>query len=867
MPETEKGQSTLKNQLMKGGVDEKELKNIGNEAGTTGTDILGGYLNEDPNTKWKTLQSKIDIIEEMLTNDASIEAILEALKNPILSLKFYVKSGSELEKDKEIAQFVSDNIFHGMRRSWREFLREALTSYEYGFSVFEKIYKRRKDGKICWHDLAFREQKSIDKWGIDGKKWINGHPAGITQTVQTNDEQDGKRGLHNPIIPWNKLIIFTHKKKGNNFEGKSVLRSCYIHYYMKNLAYKLMGIAADRYGVGLPYIKHKSKSKKVIEKYKEMLSNIRSNQRAYAVIDSDVVDFDILVPKSSGNNAIFKDQIDHHDHKIYDAILASFLKLSSGDGGSNALSKDQSSFFLRGLQGNVEYLLETMNKHIRELVYVNFGEVDHYPTLCASDVGQISLDEYISSLATAKEKGLLAWHDSDSAKVREQLKLPELSKEQRESVKKKMVNPSKEKKELSEKVKLADQDKLNEVYKRYHQMVNMSASELEAWSKTEASKRASLDRGPIQRNLRLLRKKKAEWTNRDIADANRTISFISRMKKVAKGKPVNKDIPYSKRDISLRNWAFNPDKNSLSDSFKFALKRATDREKAFMKNVGDFDNYLESEYNNYVKIVESSERVLREKMKKLYQMADVTLLDGKRVLASTKKNKELEKKGLKMIEIIQEDLEKKMVNSPIQDRLFKNTKKMATKSLKENIKLLFDDEIEIDEGQFESFVHGHVSNVKGILFNEPRRMSERVVLNFGSQVRVDLAIKEAGEIKFNRNILKLSTVTHARGAYNTIQYNNNTSKGFNLFKPVVPKQKLKSVKPSGITASVLFRILSAAEITRIINQQLETTNTDPITGLNLHHNAFVYYYPVLSEDLEEEQEIAKSQREEFLKKN
>ena len=101
-------------------------------------------------------------------------------------------------------------------------------------------------------------------------------------------------------------------------------------------------------------------------------------------------------------------------------------------------------------------------------------------------------------------------------------------------------------------------DKLSEVFSKYKSTVNMSASELEAWANTEASKRASLDRSPIRRNLRLLRKPKSDWTDADIRDANRTISFVERMKGMPKGQPVNQDIGMSKRDISLRNWAFKP---------------------------------------------------------------------------------------------------------------------------------------------------------------------------------------------------------------------------------------------------------------------------------------------------------------------
>lgn len=91
---------------------------------------------------------------------------------------------------------------------------------------------------------------------------------------------------------------------------------------------------------------------------------------------------------------------------------------------------------------------------------------------------------------------------------------------------------------------------------RYYNSINMSYSELLKWSKTPCSHKASLDRKPIERNLRLLKKKK--WNKFDEAEAKKTISFIARMKKVKSGKNVSKDCPYSRRDISLLNWAYDP---------------------------------------------------------------------------------------------------------------------------------------------------------------------------------------------------------------------------------------------------------------------------------------------------------------------
>lgn len=102
-------------------------------------------------------------------------------------------------------------------------------------------------------------------------------------------------------------------------------------------------------------------------------------------------------------------------------------------------------------------------------------------------------------------------------------------------------------------------DVIDEVYSKYHKLVNMSYSELKAWSETDCSKKASLNRGPINRNLNLLSKKKADWGASEVKSANRTISFINRMKNMEQGEPVSVKCP-SKRDISLKNWAYNPSK-------------------------------------------------------------------------------------------------------------------------------------------------------------------------------------------------------------------------------------------------------------------------------------------------------------------
>lgn len=96
------------------------------------------------------------------------------------------------------------------------------------------------------------------------------------------------------------------------------------------------------------------------------------------------------------------------------------------------------------------------------------------------------------------------------------------------------------------------------VFSEYHRSTNMSYSTLKRWSDNPCSRKASLSREPIRRNLRLLKKNKDGWTKADVRVAKKTISFIARHKSQPSGKPVSKDCPYSRRTIALRNWAYDP---------------------------------------------------------------------------------------------------------------------------------------------------------------------------------------------------------------------------------------------------------------------------------------------------------------------
>jgi hypothetical protein len=97
---------------------------------------------------------------------------------------------------------------------------------------------------------------------------------------------------------------------------------------------------------------------------------------------------------------------------------------------------------------------------------------------------------------------------------------------------------------------------IDEIYQRYYSLVNMSYSELLSWSKTACSRKSSLTREPIQRNLLILSLNKSDWSQSTCKKALKTISYLSRAKEIKSSKIIS-ECGYTKNEIALKNWAYD----------------------------------------------------------------------------------------------------------------------------------------------------------------------------------------------------------------------------------------------------------------------------------------------------------------------
>ena len=112
------------------------------ELGKTGTTIQAGQIISDEYVSdLKTIRKAVDIYDEMRRGDGVVKATLMACELPIRSADWYVEPASNSDQDKEIAEFVQENLMNVMTITFDDFIRQALLMLPFGVMVFEKVFQ------------------------------------------------------------------------------------------------------------------------------------------------------------------------------------------------------------------------------------------------------------------------------------------------------------------------------------------------------------------------------------------------------------------------------------------------------------------------------------------------------------------------------------------------------------------------------------------------------------------------------------------------------------------------------------------------------------------------------------------------------
>lgn len=376
---------------------------IGVELGSS----RGGLIRDVVPTLGNRAQAA-SIYEEMANSDAAVDVSLRAAKMPVMGADYFVEPADSSEESAVIAEFVKYNLLEGSNSPFLNVLEDILRMYEHGFSVIEKVYEDREWAPsrpnanrrvyTMLRKLAARPTLTVKEIRYDD----NGGPMGITQSAV---QSDGKPKDVN--IDIEKLVIFTHNRKGGNLEGKSLLRTAYRPWYFKSNLYNIDGIQKERHGMGFPVIElpvgYKATDKAAA---KELVRNIRTNEHGGAVIPPL---WKLSFLELPGQPVDVMRSIEHHNGTIMLNTMTQFLLLGlEGTGGGRATSGSHQDMFNKSLRYVANQICDAINLYcVPYLVGYNFTTTK-FPKLRVRNLGETKdLQQWASALANLAARGLI----------------------------------------------------------------------------------------------------------------------------------------------------------------------------------------------------------------------------------------------------------------------------------------------------------------------------------------------------------------------------------------------------------------------------------------------------------------------------
>jgi hypothetical protein len=383
------------------------------EVGKSGTYIFNGIITQEEYNSDLVRTAALKIYDQMRRGDGTVAAILLACKLPIIGAQWTLDAASDDPKDVFIRNFIARELMQ-RKVNFSDFMREGLTFFDFGYSVFEKVLEFTDfEGKqlIGLGGLHSRKQRSVYYWETED------HEPGITQVVIG--------GTYS--IPRDKLVIFTLNKEGENYEGISLLRPAYKHWQIKDKLYLIDAIKHERQGLGVVGIKTPTSAHQSdIDNAIAAARNLRANEEAY-IKTPEGFEIEFMDMHANTTTSVVESVL-HHDRQISKSILGQFLELgASGGSGSRAVGDVQSELFMLSEEAAAKTFATVVQEDIiKKLVDLNFTDFTDYPKLKHSRIGNDDLVQSADAIQKLTAVNILTPDPDVEQSVRSMLHLPDL---------------------------------------------------------------------------------------------------------------------------------------------------------------------------------------------------------------------------------------------------------------------------------------------------------------------------------------------------------------------------------------------------------------------------------------------------------
>lgn len=300
---------------------------------------------------------QMELFEEMEEKDPHLFSQLQTRKNAVTGLDFEIIPFSDDPRDKEIADFIEEQI-NGIE-SLEDVETDLLDAIGKGFAVSEIMWGY-DEGHVVVREIKSRHQKRFFWDSLDD-----------SFKVRTKDAPEGI------LLPTNKFIVHRYKARSGHTSRAGILRVVAWMYLFKNYDLKDWVSFAEVYGLPLRLGKYAPGASEA-DKVALMQALIRIGADAAGIIP-DGTSIDFITTEKTSSSDLYERLARYCDEQISKAILGQTLTSDSG-GGSYAQSKTHNDVRHDLTVADCKSLASTLRRDlIRPLCIFNFGEDKRVP--------------------------------------------------------------------------------------------------------------------------------------------------------------------------------------------------------------------------------------------------------------------------------------------------------------------------------------------------------------------------------------------------------------------------------------------------------------------------------------------------------
>jgi hypothetical protein len=419
------------------------------EMGRLGLSVFGGVTNTELKSELNWPNS-INTFRQM-SYHSSINSALTLFDTIIGKATWSMLPPKDATEEEKLQCKQVEQMMHDMDETWPEFIKDVLSMNVYGFSVHEKVYRRRlksngsmyNDGVIGWKKLPIRAQETIEKFifSADGNE-IKGVKQNLS-AVNDNYNRFSGRVSNEVIMGRNKFLLFrAGKHRGDPF-GKSPLRDAYLAWRFLTALEDLEATSISKDVSGLPvlYIPPQylsadaSESQKAIRNYYEnAMRNLQMNQQSAMILptawdpDSKKELFKLELLSMDGKKAFDINKVkEYYKNLIVTSLFSEVNQIGQSQVGSFALGSLKNSMTGLAAESMIRVIAEVLNRDlIRQTYEINDWSTDRMGTLDFDGLETKDLESVSKAFQRYASTGLLELDREVLNSVRNSLDIDEL---------------------------------------------------------------------------------------------------------------------------------------------------------------------------------------------------------------------------------------------------------------------------------------------------------------------------------------------------------------------------------------------------------------------------------------------------------